>query len=407
MSKTIWYVSKYFSTGTTGSVGTRCWLILKKFIDYGERVIVIASDSNHLASNLAIKNKIEHENVDGIHIVWLRTFKYSIAKSSFRIFSWIHFEWNLFWLQKSNLPKPDVIIVSSLSLLTILNGLLLKRRFSCKLVFEIRDIWPLTLTEEGGFSAYNPFIIFLGIIEWIGYKNADLIVGTMPNLGEHVAEILGYERPVICIPMIVDASFLEADNKISEKYVADYFDREFFNVVYAGTIGITNAMETFFEAAKALADNLEIRFIVVGDGALKDSYVKEYGDLSNLVFAPKVPKEQVFSVLSHADLVYFSVFNSRVWNYGQSLNKVIDYMLSGKPVLASYSGFPSMINESKCGYFVPSEDVGVLVEKIKEINKMSALDRELIGSRGRQWLLENRAADKVAKLYLDSIYFLH
>ena len=69
-----------------------------------------------------------------------------------RILSWIDFEIKLWLMPKNILPKPDIVIVSSLSLFTILNGYCLKKRFGCKLVFEIRDIWPLTIIEEGGFS---------------------------------------------------------------------------------------------------------------------------------------------------------------------------------------------------------------------------------------------------------------
>ena len=403
MKKTIWYLTKYFSTGSTGSVGTRSWLILKKFAELGEQVVVVTSDSNHLSKNLDIQIREKHQKIDGIHIIWLRTFKYSIAKSFFRILSWIHFEWNLFWLRKSKLPNPDIIIVSSLSLFTILNGLLLKRKYKCKLVFEIRDIWPLTLTEEGGYSGYNLMVIILGLIEYWGYKKADLIVGTMPNLGEHVNNILGYEKTVICIPMVVDPNFGRFHKKISEKYIESYLNNTFFNIVYAGTIGITNALETLFKAAEILTNNVNIRFIIVGDGALRERFRLKYGHLPNVVFAPKVDKDQVFPVLSNADLVYFSVFNSKVWLYGQSLNKMIDYMLSGKPILGSYSGYQTMINESGCGYYVPAEDVSALVRKIKEIKGMTVVKRNSIGLRGRQWLLENRTVDKVAKIYLESL----
>jgi len=52
-------------------------------------------------------------------------------------------------MPKGQLPKPDVIVASSLSPLTVVNGFLLRKRYRCRLVFEIRDIWPLTITEEG------------------------------------------------------------------------------------------------------------------------------------------------------------------------------------------------------------------------------------------------------------------
>ena len=66
-----------------------------------------------------------HQEVDGIQLYWVRTMKYVVAKSLRRILSWLDFEWRLWRLPKEQLPAPDVVIVSSLSLLTILNGFLL------------------------------------------------------------------------------------------------------------------------------------------------------------------------------------------------------------------------------------------------------------------------------------------
>ena len=67
-------------------------------------------------------------------------------------------------------------------------------------------------------------------------------------------------------------------------------------------------------------------------------------------------------MLNEADVVYFSTFPSAVWNYGQSLNKIVDYMLAGKPIIGSYSGFYSMINEAKCGYLVEANNSEALAD---------------------------------------------
>lgn len=79
----------------------------------------------------------------------------------------------------------------------------------------------------------------------------------------------------------------------------------------------------------------------------ENTTLQNTGICRNLIFAPKVQKQMVQSVLARCDLVYFSVHVSTVWRFGQSLNKVIDYMLSGKPIIASYTGYPSMINEAE------------------------------------------------------------
>lgn len=340
----------------------------------------------------------------GVKIVWLKTMKYSIAKSLRRILSWFHFEWNLFWLDKSKLERPDVMIISSLSLLTIVNGLLLRFKYKCRLVFEVRDIWPLTIVEEGGFSNSNLFVKGLSWLERLAYRKADAIVGTMPNLAAHVRGELGYDRPVFCVPMGVSQEHLSDVAELPAEYAERYLSSSKFKIVHAGTIGITNALDVFFAAAEAMQEYADIEFVIVGDGALKQSYEKQYGGLLNLVFAPKVPRTMVQAVLSKGDLLYFSVHDSKVWDYGQSLNKVIDYMLAAKPVVASYNGYPSMINESGCGVFVPANDVNAVVAAVLDMKSRSEEERTLMGARGREWLLQNRDYSKLASDYLSILF---
>ncbi len=401
--KSVWYISKYFAPGDRSDIGTRAWFLLKDFVSCGVVVTAFGSDSNHLANCPEFKGNYFSENVDGVNMVWVKTFKYKNASSVFRILNWIHFEWRLLLLKKLTIEKPDAIIISSLSLLTIINGFLLRWRFGSKLIFEIRDIWPLTIIEEGGYSKWNPFVMTLAIIEYLGYKYSDLIVGTMPNLQEHVKNIIGDNDKVICIPMGVSVEMLKQGASIPDSYLEKYLNNKYFNVVYAGTIGITNALETLFAAAQLIVENENIRFVIVGDGNLRAEYEKKFKHLKNVVFAPKVSKAQVHSVLSKSSLVYFSTYKSKVWHYGQSLNKVVDYMLSGRPIIASYSGFKSMVNEAECGFFTPAEDHIALANKVVEISSMDPFDLDLMGARGRSWLIKNRDFKLLANFYIESI----
>lgn len=370
----------------------------------GCKVVVVSSDSNNLVDLPVLQDRVTVQDTGGVRIVWLKTMKYSVAKSLRRILSWFHFEWNLFWLDKSQLPRPDAVIVSSLSLLTIINGLLLRSKYKCRLVFEVRDIWPLTIIEEGGFSKRNPLVKGLSWLERMAYRKSDAIVGTMPNLAAHVRSELGCERPVYCVPMGVSVEHLNDVAVLPEEYKKRYLSSDKFKVVHAGTIGITNALDLFFAAATAMRERADIEFVIVGDGALKESYQVQYGGLPNLVFAPKVARNAVQTVLEKCDVLYFSVHESKVWDYGQSLNKVIDYMLAAKPIVASYSGYPSMINESDCGVFVPSNDVDALIAAILEMQSKSQEERSKMGARGRDWLLYNRNYSKLASDYLSILF---
>lgn len=400
MSLSIWYISKYL-TLPEDRVGGRSFTLLREFARMGHQTTAFTSDSNHLVAGPAVEGSHLVRSVDGVDVCWVKTRKYTGAKSLGRILSWLDFEWRLWRLPKTEFPPPEVIIASSLSLLSVVNGLLLRRRYRCPLVFEVRDIWPLTIIEEGGFSAANPFVAALAALERMAYRRSDAIVGTMPNLAEHVREVAGQRTaPVHCIPMGVDAAQVEGGEPLPADWAGAHIPRGKFVVCYAGTIGITNALDTLLECARRMAPRDDIHFLVVGDGDLKEEYRRRCADLGNITFAAAVPKVQVQEVLAHCDLLYFSVHVSKVWRFGQSLNKVIDYMLAGKPVVASYSGYTSMIDEAGSGRYVPAGDVDALQVAIEDYASMLAGEREALGSAGRTWLLQHRLYPQLAANYV-------
>lgn len=402
--KCVWYISKYAAPPGPGAAGTRGFMLMKELARLGHRSVIVGSDSNNLGQIPVPESHYEHRSIDGVDVWVVRTMRYGVAKSARRILSWLHFEWRLFRMPKADLPVPDAVIASSLSLLTILNGFFLRRRYRCRLVFEVRDIWPLTIVQEGGFSRYNPVILILAWIERVGYQYADVIVGTMPNLHEHVVDVLGYDRPVFCVPMGIDCVDPLPQLVVPEEYVSKFIPLDKFIVAHAGTIGITNALESFLECATLCVQDSRVHFLILGEGDLKEGYIQKFGSLPNVTFAPRVDKQMVQSVLSRCDLLYFSVHDSLVWRFGQSLNKVVDYMMSGRPIVASYSGYPSMVNEAGCGTFVPSGDVEALRAEIVRYSQMTEYDRESVGARGRDWLLQNRCYETLANNYVEVIF---
>ena len=398
MSKCIWYISKYASPIKYG-FATRHFYLAKEFSALGNKTIIISSDSNHLVQIPCRNHTYFHEVIDGIDTWWIRTVKYQGAYSFRRILSWIDFELKLWWMPKCKLPRPDVVIVSSLSLLTVFNGFFLKRKYGCKLIFEVRDIWPLTIVEEGGFSSWNPGVMILAWVEKFGYRHADVIVGTMPNLAEHVATVMGRPMSCACVPSGYDPSLLDNLEALPENYATLHIPKGKFIVGYAGTIGLSNALDTLIDCAVAMSDDKRVHFLLLGDGDLLETYKARVQGLSNISFAPKVGKAQVHAVLDHCQILYFSVKESKVWRYGLSLNKLIDYMMSAKPIVASYNGYYSMVNEAQCGRFIPVNDVPALRQAIEEYIKMSPEQLHEIGQRGKAWLISHRTSNKIAQDY--------
>ena len=167
-----------------------------------------------------------------------------------------------------------------------------------------------------------------------------------------------------------------------------------------GSIGTNNGLDHFIDAAIKLENHEDIHFIIVGEGDLKEKYQKQTQSLNNFSIIPKVPKTNVQDLLSYCDLAYFSTVNVENWHSGQSLNKVIDYMYAAKPILATFSGYPSMLNESKCGEFIPHKGSIKIEDKILEYFRKTKPELEKIGKNGKEWLLENRKYSYLAKKYI-------
>jgi len=401
---TIWIITKYASSKEVG-FESRIFALARRFVKIGHNVDVISSDSNHFGTYPRYNKVYNFSNLEGVKVLRIRTFKYLKTASFQRILSWLDFELKLFLAPLNRFQKPDIIIISSLSLITILNGVRLKFKHKAKLVFEIRDIWPLTLVEEGGYKNSNFFVKILEKIEKFGYIKSDLIIGTMPNLKEHVDNVTGVKNTnCVCIPFGFDFNFYNSLKINSNKFALNYnIPANKFLIGYAGSIGISNGLDSFISCARKMKNDNRFFFALLGDGDLKSVYLNETKNLGNIIFIPKVKREEVASFLALCNLLYFSSLKSKIWNYGWSPNKLIDYMMSGKPILASYSGYKSMINEAESGFFVPSEDSDALFQILDEIVLMPSSKLEEMGNRGKEWILKNRSWDVIALNYIDSI----
>lgn len=390
----LWYISKY-AVPVEYEFGSRHFSLSYEFIKKGLSTIVVTSDSNHLIKPPKLKSTYNLiYSQDTIPTIWIKTLKYKNASSFKRVLSWIDFEIKLFILSFL-LKKPKYVIISSLSILTIINGIVLKKIYEVKFLLEIRDIWPLTLLEIGKFKKQNIFIRLLTYIEKKGYINADSIVGTMPNLKKHIYSY-GLQKNVYCIPQGFRPDQIAQNRIKTNKYKLP----NKFIVGYTGSVGKSNALNTLIDCSLSFLKDDRIHFVIAGNGECLDEFKEKTKNNSNITFLGKIPKKDIPVLLSKVDLLYDSVKKSKIYEFGLSRNKWIDYMLASKPILASYSGFFSMINEAKCGDFVEAENTNELKKFILKYLNMSKSEIVCIGENGNKWLKKNRNFNKLASDYM-------
>lgn len=401
------YISKYANVLKYGG-DSRQYSFSKEFTLLGHNVTLVIGNSSHLCDNLPqFKGDLLVENINNVQVIWVNLPKYKNATSVKRFITWIIFELKIIKnIKKICINKPDAVISSSLSLLSIISGLYIKHKYNCKFVLEIRDIWPQTLIDLKNVSKYNPIVQILSIIEKIGYKYSDLIVGTMPGINEHVTRILRKEHKCICIPQGINIDFYKNKQKeFNSELIECFSDKNVFTVTYAGTLGISYALDSIIKCAEIIYDkNPNIHFVFLGNGIMKNELVEKSKKLKNVTFIDSIPKNQVCSFLKNSSILIHSFKMKKVFEFGISPNKFIDYMYSGRPIIVMFSGKQSLINEANCGSYIPSEDYLALTESLLYYSSLDKCELDTIGQRGKDFVINKQNFKVLSSRYINAIF---
>ncbi len=173
-------------------------------------------------------------------------------------------------------------------------------------------------------------------------------------------------------------------------------------VGYAGAHGLANDLYTMIDAA-ALLQSHPVVFVLVGQGPEKESLQEKALRLrlKNILFLPPVPKAEVPELLSAMDILYIGLKNEPLFRFGISPNKLMDYMMAGKPIIHAIDAGNDMVSENNCGISVPPEDPKAVADAIITLIGMTSADRESMGSRGKAYVLANHDYRVLAKRYLE------
>ena len=125
--KCVWYISKYANITKYGAE-TRQASFCKEFSKKDYDVKLITSNSSHLYSTLPkIKGRYFIDKSEEFDVIWVNTPQYTKTTSIKRIIGWVWFEFFVIllpFLKKHQ--KPDVVIASSLSLMSVCSGCFFK-----------------------------------------------------------------------------------------------------------------------------------------------------------------------------------------------------------------------------------------------------------------------------------------
>lgn len=305
------------------------------WVKLGHKVTVVTGAPNFPEGKLfsGYRNRwYQCEDLNGIRVVRVKT--YITANQGFtkRILDYLSFMVMGFiggLFQK----KPDIIVATSPQFFTAIGGYalsLLKRK---KFVFEVRDIWPASITAVGAMKNSLALHI-LEKIELFLYRQADQIV-VVTNAFKRELIARGVDKNKIHVVLNgVDLKRFRP-SEVKDPYLLKQYDLDGkFIVGYIGTHGLAHGLEHILCAAQSLSEREEIKILFVGGGAARQELEQSVRDkgLKNVVLIPRQPKELMPQIWSLCDISLVSLRNTPLFETVIP-SKIFESMGMGVPMI--------------------------------------------------------------------------
>jgi glycosyltransferase involved in cell wall biosynthesis len=386
--RVVWIVNQYAGSPAHG-MEYRHYELGRELTKQGMTVVIVSGSYSHLfVHQPRATGAYTLEDIDGLTYCWVGVPHYRGAASIRRVINMLAFMWRLYRLPARLLRRPDVIVVSSPSPFPILPAERWRRRFGCPLVFEVRDIWPMSLQELVGLSDRHPLVLLLGSLESRAYRAADVVVSVLPDAGPHFVRRGMAPGKLRVIPNGIDAGTLEASQtaQVRDGEVAPATSRHRpFIVGYVGTLGIANTIETLIDAARLLQDD-GVAIRIVGQGPHEPVLRQLAAGLNNVRFVGPVAKSDVQATMRGLDAGYVGFHRSPLYRLGIAPNKLVGYMAAERPVLLAADAANDLVRDAGCGLTVEPDDPRALADAILRLRDMDPEERARLGRNGREFV---------------------
>jgi len=400
-------INHYAGTPTHG-MEYRPFYLAREWSKAGHDVTIAAASFSHVRITQPVfSGKMSEEEINGIRYMWMKTPEYS-GNGAGRAFNIAAFVSRLL----SAAPKiawkiaPDAVIASSTYPLDIVPARRIARLSRAKLIYEVHDLWPLSPIVLGGMSRFHPFIMVMQWAENRAYQWSDRVVSLLPLAKDHMMEHGMAGEKFAYVPNGILAedweSVATALPEEHERTLSDLKSRGKFLVCYAGAHGLANSLESFIGAANLLKDEA-VQLVLVGDGPEKRRLVElacRLKQTEKVSFLPSVPKTVMPEILGRMDALFISLQKCGLFKYGISPNKLLDYMMAGKPVINAVEAGNDPVSEAGCGISVPAEDPSAIARAVSVLMRLGDAERAEMGLRGREYVIRRHDYKRLAEEFL-------
>lgn len=256
-----------------------------------------------------------------------------------------------------------------------------------RLIFDQHDLCPeLFLSRRDGSTAST----FYPVLKWLerkAYRTAHVVIATNESYRDVAAERGG--KPEDDIFVVRNGPDLGRFRAVPPRTDLKEEGERLFG--YLGNMNEQDGVDYLLAAAAIVQDRLgrkDIRFVLVGGGSAQPRMARLAAErrLGNVRFTGRIPDDEMLATLSACDAC-IQPDPSNPLNDKSTMNKVLEYMALGKPVIA-FDLPETRVSGGDAAIYVPPNDVAAMAQAIVELaddaprrKQMGRMGRERIESR--------------------------
>jgi len=291
--------------------------------------------------------------------------------------------------------SPSVVIATSPQPLTGVSAWVIARVKRATFVFEVRDLWPESILAVSDFD--NRLVIWsLERVVRFLYHRADHLMIVVQAFANPLIEVGVNESKISYQPNGIDPEFYQtskADTVVQSHNSTD------LTVSYVGTIGRAHGLSVILDAAPKLDD---IEFLIVGDGAKKETLEQAATNYDNVVFTGRCPKKEIPGILADSDIALVHLQSNDLFKMALP-SKLLEAMAAELPVVLGVQGEAErVLTEANAGIAFEPGSGEALATAIQQLCENPDERREYAVA-GREYVTEHFDWDTIAGSYLDTI----
>ncbi|MCY9853656.1 glycosyltransferase family 4 protein [Vibrio mediterranei] len=356
---------------------TRTYEHAIRWVKAGHKVTVITCTPNFPEGKVfeGYKNAwYQTHELDGIRVVRVKTYITANIGIVKRILDYMSFMVTGFFaglLQR----KPDVIVATSPQFFCACAGWALSTVRRKPFVFELRDIWPASITAVGAMKD-SLAIQVIEKIELFLYRKADSIVSVTHAFKDELI-MRGIDGGKIDVVLNgVDLAKYSPSTQKNPELVTKYGLEGKFVAGYIGTHGMAHGLEHIVDVAERLKDYDDIRVVFAGGGAARQKVLDlvENKRLKNVVLIDRQPKEMMPKIWSLCDVSLVPLVDNDLFRTVIP-SKIFECMGMGIPIIMSVpeGEATAIVRKSSSGLVVESENVEQIASAVLKLKE----DKEL------------------------------